>query len=190
MFSRTADYEHFLQLMREATEDHTTAIHAYVLMTNHIHLMATPATETSIPGFMKQVGEQYSLYFNTTYVRTGTPWDGRYKALLLTDERYWLTCLRYIEQNPVRAGMVLRAEDYSWSSYGMHAFGKSQEGLHSHALFDALGRSPAERSEAYRHLSATPLNEDEVRRLRKPSGAPSSLVLRRGQTPGSDPSPR
>ncbi len=132
VFSRGEDYEHFLGLVRNAAERHDTAVHAYVLMTNHIHLIATPESETSIPGFMKHVAERYSWYFNTTYDRSGTPWDGRYRALLLLDERYWLTCLRYVEQNPVRAGMVLRAEDYAWSSFRTHALGESQEWLHGH----------------------------------------------------------
>jgi putative transposase len=136
---------------------------------------------------MKELGERYSQYFNGQYSRTGTPWDGRYRAYVIENERYLLTCLRYVELNPVRAGMVLRPEDYPWSSYAVHAMEKSLEWIRPHAVFAALGRSGAERAAVYRQLCEARLNEDEVRKIRT---TPRSLRRRLavgGQTPGSDP---
>jgi putative transposase len=187
VFSRVDDYYHFLALLREAAARYETAIHAFALMTNHIHVMATPEEPGAIPSMMKELGERYSQYFNATYFRTGTPWDGRYRAYLLLDERYWLTCLRYVELNPVRAGMVMRAEDYEWSTYAAHAFGRRITWLESHPLFIGLGRSDAERAAAYRHLCSARIDDDEVRRLRAHPAVVQPATRERGQTPGSDP---
>jgi putative transposase len=187
VFSRSDDYNHFLALLRDAAARYATAIHAFALMTNHIHVMATPEKEGSIPLMMKELGERYSQYFNAAYLRSGTPWDGRYRAFLLLDERYWLTCLRYIELNPVRAGMVTRAEDYPWSTYAIHALGRQITWLESHPLFIGLGRSDAERAAAYRHLCSATIDDDEVRRLRAHPAVvqtPAAIGVRpRGQTP-------
>jgi putative transposase len=183
VFSAQADYERFLTLVRDASSSHCAAIHAFALMTNHIHLIATPTTIVAIPALMKEVGERYSVYFNAAHSRTGTPWDGRYRAFLLTDERYWLTCLRYVEQNPVRARMVIRPEDYAWSSYATHAFGRSHEWLQPHPVFDSLGRSAAERSAVYLRLCDAPLTDDEICTLRKSAAASATPV-------GSDPGVR
>ena len=180
VFSQTHDYEHFLACVADAACGHGVSVHAYVLMTNHIHLLATPDQARSMPAFMKQVGERYSMYFNRAYGRIGTPWTGRYRALLISDERYWLTCLRYIELNPVRAQVVVRPDDYAWSSFSAHAAGEDHPWLRTHPLFESLGRSRWERSDAYRRLCSAALTEDEVRTIRKPP-------RRWGQTPGSDP---
>lgn len=187
IFSGPDDYLCFLDLLRTAATAHAVAVHAFVLMTNHVHLLVTPGDQAAIPAMMKALGERYSRYFNRAYLRTGTPWDGRYRAFLIQDERYWLTCLRYIELNPVRAQMVLRAQDYEWSSYRAHALQARIEWLEQHPLYRSLGASGLERATAYRRLCAEALPDDEVRRLRS---APASHVAggrKRGQTPGSDP---
>ncbi|HUR35338.1 MAG TPA: transposase [Vicinamibacterales bacterium] len=187
VFSRPEDYERFLRCLREAAARHATAVHAFVLMTNHVHLIATPEAEDSVPGFMKEVGERYSRYFNDTYSRSGTPWDGRYKAILLRDERYWLTCLRYVEQNPVRAGMVAQPEHYTWSSYLSHAFARSSDWLKPHPVFDALAPSATERATVYRRISNAALTDDEVRTLRslKPLvRLPAASLASLGSHPG------
>jgi putative transposase len=186
IFSRTDDYESFLGLLKAAAPRHGTAIHGFVLMTTHVHILATPEGPASIPAMMKELGERYSRYFNGEYSRSGTPWDGRYRAFVIEDERYLLTCLRYVELNPVRAGMVLRAEDYRWSSYAVHALGSSSDWLVPHAVFAALGRSAAERAVVYRKLCDARLSEEEVRRIR----TTSRRKVVRGQTPGSDPGVR
>jgi len=166
VFSCESDYERFLHELGEAATAHDVAVHAYVLMTNHVHVMMTPDRPRSISSTMKQLGERYSRYFNGRYDRIGTPWSGRYRGLLITDERYWLTCLRYIEQNPVRAGMVVAPSDYQWSSYAAHALGRDPGWLKSHPVFDGLGRSTPERAETYRQLCSATVSSDDVRRLR------------------------
>jgi putative transposase len=184
VFSSTADYHQFLRLVQGAMERHAAAVHAFALMANHIHLIATPSVSTSIPAFMKDLGERYSVYFNATYSRIGTPWSGRYKALLLTDERYWLTCLRYVELNPVRAKIVVNADDYEWSSYSSHALGRPHEWLRPHPVFESLGQSRAERAEVYRRLCDAPLTEDDVRRIRTPPRNPALIARDTGSDPG------
>jgi putative transposase len=188
VFSRSDDYHQFLALLRDAAARCATAVHAFALMTNHVHVIATPEEPASIPSMMKELGERYSQYFNAAYLRSGTPWDGRYRAFLLLDERYWLTCLRYVELNPLRAGMVTRAEDYEWSTYSAHAFGRHLDWLEPHPLFVALGASEAERAAAYRRLCSATIHDDEVRRLRAHPAVVQPSAPYRGQTPGSDPS--
>jgi putative transposase len=111
---------------------------------------------------MKQLDGRYARYFNRTYPRTGTLWNGKYRRFLIDGERYWLTCLRYIEQNPVKAGIVVAAEEYRWSSYSAHAFGNGPEWLTYHLVYQALGSTPERRRAAYRTLCGTPLTESEA----------------------------
>src|SRR4029450_12142862 len=109
------DCEVFLDLLLNAAVDFALAVHAFALMKNHYHLLATPGDETSLSRTIQEVAGNYCQFFNRRYGRIGTIWNGRYKPLLITDERYWLTCLRYIEQNPVRARIVDSPELYRWS---------------------------------------------------------------------------
>jgi putative transposase len=162
IFGDDSDYESFLVMLQSATKRYRVDVHGYSLMTTHTHLLVTPSTTSGASKAMKQVGVAYVLYFNKKYQRVGTLWTGRYKAKPITDERYWLTCLRYIEQNPVRAGMVVRPEQYRWSSYRVHALGHHSDWLASHPLLGALGATPAERQAAYRALCAIPLSSEEI----------------------------
>jgi len=118
-------YQFYLELWQELSVKYQVAVHAYCLMTNHIHFLVTPATDDSISNTMKVVGSRYTQYINKKYKRTGTLWEGRHKSSLIQSERYLLTCYRYIELNSVRAGMVERPEEYKWSSYGIYAWGDS-----------------------------------------------------------------
>ena len=115
---------------------------------------------------MHQLGVRYVLHFNRKYERVGTLFTGRYRAKPINDERYWLTCLRYIEQNPVRAKLVVQPEQYRWSSYGAHALGQPKEWLASHPALEALGADSAERQSAYRAICAVPMNSGEIVRQR------------------------
>jgi putative transposase len=117
IFAADEDYRFFLDCLGDAATRHGCVIHAYVLMTNHVHLLITPEHEGSIGKALQSVGRRYVQYFNYTYQRTGTLWEGRYKATLIDSESYLLTCYRYIELNPVRADMVPHPRDYLWSSY-------------------------------------------------------------------------
>ncbi len=127
-------------------------MYAYVLMTNHVHLLAAPEREDSIPRALQALGRRYVRYVNDTYRRTGTLWEGRYRAALIDSEEYFLSCCRYIELNPVRAGIVRHPSRYRWSSYASHARGTADRLVTQHALYRALGRSDVERRAAYRRL--------------------------------------
>jgi putative transposase len=153
-------------MLQSATERYGVAVHGFSLMTTHTHLQVTPSTEEGTSAAMKQLGVRYVLYFNRKYQRVGTLWTGRFRAKPIDDERYWLTCLRYIEQNPVRAKIVVLPEQYRWSSYRAHALGETMEWLASHPLLDALGATPAQRQAAYRAICAVPLSTGELVRQR------------------------
>jgi len=151
-FFAEADCRHYLQWLREALTEAECTLHAYVLMTNHVHLLLTPRSAEAVPRALISLGRRYVQHVNRTYERTGTLWDGRYKSSLIQSNRYLLACLRYIELNPVRAAIVRDPADYPWSSYRTHAFGQPDELVSPHPLYWALGRDGPERQAAYRKL--------------------------------------
>lgn len=167
IFADEDDYRFYLECLAEAAKKHAYDIHAYVLMTNHAHLLATPRHEDSIAKTMQSVGRRYVQYFNHTYQRTGTLWEGRYKATLIDSEAYLLTCYRYIELNPVRACMVSHPREYPWSSYRCHADGEADALVTDHALYRALGEPAEARQAAYRALFNSCLNEADVIAIRE-----------------------
>jgi putative transposase len=141
-----------LELIHDYAKEYAVAIHAYVLMDNHFHLLATPATTEGLPLMMQAVGRRYVRYYNGWYQRTGALWEGRYKSTLIETERYLLACMAYIDLNPVRAGMVAQAADYPWSSY-RHYVGLNVDRLVTpHALYWGLGNTPFAREAAYAAL--------------------------------------
>ena len=152
VFFETGDYQTYLYWLREASERYDCAIHAYVLMTNHVHILATPANKKGISLLMQYTGRHYVPYINHTYGTSGSIWEGRYKGSLVHDEQYLLTCMRYIELNPVRAGMVAEPSLYRWSSYRANAQGKSDALITRHPLYEKLGSHPQEQMEAYKAL--------------------------------------
>jgi putative transposase len=151
IFHDTEDRHVFLAYLSLAAQ-RGTPVHSYCLMTTHYHLLVTPDHDRALPGTIKRLGERYVQFYNRKHARTGSLWDGRYQGEIVADERYLFTCLRYIEQNPVKAGMVARAEDYRWSSYRVHAFGEPSPWLVPHPLYLALGPTPEARQAAYRAL--------------------------------------
>jgi putative transposase len=152
--------------IQHAAGAHGVRIHAYVFMTNHIHLLVTPDAADSVPKMMHKLGRLYVDYFNRNHRRTGTLWEGRYKAAIIEDERYLLTCMRYIELNPVRAGMVESPGDYGWSSLRANAWGARDRLLSAHSEYVALGHSDRARRAAYRELFGGTLAEEEIGRIR------------------------
>lgn len=144
------DRERYLGLVSEASRKHSCAVHAFVLMKNHVHLLLTPTDEYGPSRMMKQVGERYVQYFNKRHERTGSLWEGRFKSNLVESESYLLTCQHYIECNPVRAFMVPHARDYEWSSYRVNAEGRASLIVTRHPLFQSLGRDDLERQRVYR----------------------------------------
>jgi putative transposase len=166
MFSQDIDFELFLVFLQGAAERYAVRIHAYALMTNHYHLIATPEGPRNLPDMMKLLNGRYVCYFNRKHDRIGTLLNGRYVSKPIGDATYWLTCLRYVELNPVAARIVGRPEAYRWSSYRAHAFGDGPSWLSSHPAYDALGPSPSWRQAAYRTLCETPLTEAELALLK------------------------
>jgi putative transposase len=153
-FFSELDYRVYLSKLKEYSEKYAVAIHAFVLMTNHVHLLATPTTAKGISDLMQNLGRYYVWHVNQRYQRTGTLWEGRFKSELVDSELYLLQVSRYIELNPVRAFMVADPADYPWSSYQANALGKSIQLLTPHPCYLALGATAAERQRNYRGLFA------------------------------------
>lgn len=165
-FLAEQDYRRYLDDLLATAEKFHCRIHSYVLMTNHVHLLMTPMREEGIGDTMQALGRRYVYYINKTYRRTGTLWEGRYKASLVDSEGYLLTCMRYIELNPVRAQMVSHPGEYKWSSYGANAQGREDALLSPHPLYTTLGASPADRQQAYRELFRHRMDNDLLHEIR------------------------
>lgn len=162
-FFHEEDYTLYLHHLQELADRLRCAVHAYCLMTNHVHLLLTPKTVDGCRLLMKNLGQRYVQHINRSYRRSGTLWEGRYRSCLTQSERYVLACHRYIELNPVRAGMVSHAREYRWSSYRSNAEGKRCDWLVLHAQYLALGRSDQARRDAYRRLVVDAATVDEIR---------------------------
>ena len=158
IFSSSADYQTLLDLLAENAKKFDVAIHAYVLMGNHFHLLATPQTPDGLPQMMQAVGRRYVRYFNDIQKRSGTLWEGRYKSTVIQTERYLLACMAYIDLNPVRAGLVTQARDYPWSSHGHYAGQRTDKLITPHALVWDLGNTPFAREAAYAALVQAGIN--------------------------------
>ena len=152
IFVDRADQEKLLALLAENTTRFRVALHAYVLMSNHFHLLATPSSADGLPQFMQAVGRSYVRWFNDRHGRSGTLWEGRYKSTLIQTDRYLLACMAYIDLNPVRAGMVAEARDYPWSSHAHYAGLRHDRLVTPHPLYWALGNTPFAREAAYADL--------------------------------------
>ena len=161
IFASTADYEALLALLAENAAKFRVALHAYVLMGNHFHLLATPNTADGLPQLMQAVGRRYVRYFNDSQQRSGTLWEGRYKSTLIQTERYLLACMAYIDLNPVRAGLVAEPRDYPWSSHGHYVGLRSDRLVTPHPLVWELGNTPFAREAAYADLVRAGVNAQQ-----------------------------
>jgi putative transposase len=167
-FFDDADRRIYLALLRIHASRHGCAIHAYVLMGNHVHLLATPTEDTSVSRMMKAVGERYVRYFNRKHGRTGTLWEGRFRSSIVQSEAYLFECQRYIELNPTRAKLVSHPKDYRWSSYPANASGSPCGLVTPHDLYLAMSSSRIERAEAYQALFGEFREpEDKIRFIRE-----------------------
>jgi putative transposase len=181
IFRCASDFEAFLHALREVTLLHPIKIHTYVLMTNHIHLMATPESAGALGAAMQTLGRRYVPFFNNRYGRTGGLYDGRYRSFEIDNEDYWFNCARYVESNPVRAGLANAPEAYRWSSYSSYAFGKADPVITPHWLYLGLGDTPEVRQNAWRALSGAPFADDRLAEIRtsvntgRPLGAAAPL---------------
>ena len=165
-FFAEEDYHTYLHWLKHALAEAHCALHAYALMTNHVHLLITPKRAETVPRLIIALGRRYVQYINQTYKRTGTLWDSRYKSSLIHADTYLLTCQRYIELNPVRAGMVDDPAHYRWTSYRANALGRADELLTPHPVYLALGQSPKPRQAAYRALFRGELDAEVISDIR------------------------
>ena len=167
VFFDDLDYQEYLRCLKLAADDCNCAVHAYVLMTNHVHLLLTPARADSVGRLFQSLGRHYVRYVNETYQRHGGLWEGRYKCNVIDSRAYLLSCMRYIELNPVRAGMVDHPAKYRWSSYAANALGVGNAVLTAQAEYLALGRFPNDRQSVYRTLFDAEVDSDELALLRR-----------------------
>lgn len=161
------DFGFYINSLQAALQRYNVQLHAFVLMTNHVHLLLTPDDTEGISRVMQGVGRDYVRYVNKHYRRSGTLFEGRHKSSLIDSERYLLQCQRYIELNPVRAKMVQHPAQYHWSSYQHHGLGKSISCLTPHPLYLGLGESSESRCEAYQTLFSTALSSVELNNIRQ-----------------------
>lgn len=166
-FFSVADYRFYLDTLRAQAEAWECAIHAYVLMSNHVHLLLTPARADGPSLLMKHLGQRYVQYFNRRHQRSGSLWEGRFRSCLAQEETYALICSRYIELNPVRAGMVADPSDYPWSSYHANAQGALDPLLTPSESYRALAMDPGTRQQRYRALFNMTLEPDTVTHIRR-----------------------
>jgi putative transposase len=185
-FASANDYLVYLDMLRECAFDCGCAVHAYVLMTNHVHLLLSPSDGDSVSMMMKRLSCRYVLYFNRRHDRTGTLWEGRFHSSLVQDERYLMICHRYIELNPIRACMVAAPSEYPWSSYLGNALGRQNDLLTPHSVYTRLGADADTRQAAYRHLFSECLSDDTLDQLRQAGKGNRPLGALSSGSPGSD----
>ncbi len=166
IFATEEDYAFYRDCLLDAAKAQAVAIHAYVLMTNHVHLLASPQSSEGLSKLFQSVGRRYVQYFNHVHDRTGTLWEGRYRATVVHAEDYLLTCMRYIEMNPVRAGMVEHPGDYPHSSYRANAQGIADALVNPHRLYRRLGRTEEDRQSAYRQLFRGQIGKQDLEAIR------------------------
>ena len=167
VFYDEADYQVYLKWLKEAAERYHCQIHAYVLMSNHIHLLATPKEVSGITRLMQYVGRHYVPYINRTYGGSGSIWEGRYKASLVQQETYLLACMRYIELNPVRANMVKTPGQYRWSSFRRNGRGKNDGLVEAHSVYLSLGKTDKARQAAYKALFKSSIEDIDINDIRQ-----------------------
>lgn len=174
IFREPEDYQRFLAWLKEIARFYSVAIHAYVLMPNHLHLLASPSDNDGLALMMQKLGRLYVPWFNHKYERYGGLFQGRYRTSLVDTDSYFLTCSRYIELNPVRAHLVANPLDYPWSSYAHHAGVRVDSIVSDHSLYWALGNTPFHREAAYTGLVEQGLSEEELALINRAvlSGAP------------------
>lgn len=165
-FGANGDYHVYLSLLDEISQRYSCSIHAFVLMSNHVHLLLTPEKSDSASLLMKHLGQRFVQFINRKYGRTGSLFEGRFRSCVVDSQAYLLRCHRYIEMNPVRANMVTHPSEYRWSSYGANAEGKRCDFLVPHPEYTALASRDEERRERYRSLFDEVINAEELRSIR------------------------
>ncbi len=194
-FLADEDYQSYLDWLTEYSKVSGCDIHAYVLMTNHVHLLLTPKRPDSAGNLMKRLGQRYVQYINRTYRRSGTLWEGRFRSSIIQQEEYLFLCQRYIEMNPVRAKLVEHPRDYRWSSYRVNGQGEKSSVIKNHILYQGLGKDASKRQTTYREFFRNELEPGEIDKIRRATNGNFALgtdrftediceVLGRRVTPG------
>ena len=166
-FYSEQDYQYYLECLYDASQRYGVLVHAYVLMTNHVHMLMTPVKKDSISLTMQSIGRRYVQYINKKYHRTGTLWESRHKASLVDRDNYLLKCMRYIELNPVRANMVKHPADYRWSSYRCNGNNGYNKLISQHEMYMSLGNQSEIRTQAYRALFENELDHNDINLIRQ-----------------------
>jgi putative transposase len=185
-FRAKSDYLVYLRLLHQLSAKRACAVHAYCLMTNHVHLLITPAAADGCADLMRDLGQRYVQHFNRTYTRTGTLWEGRFRSCVAESARYVLACYRYIELNPVRAGIVMHPRDYPWSSHRANAVDDDDPLVTAHPEYAGMGSDLASRRAAYRALFEGTLDaelDDRIRDATKGGFALASQRFKSGVVP-------
>ncbi len=164
-FYLTQDYQRYLDDLKKSALKYSCRIHAYVLMTNHVHLLITPMSEHGISQMMQALGGSYVKYINSTYKQSGTLWEGSFKASLIDSDMYLLACMCYIELNPVRAGLVKHPGEYKWSSYQQNVQRPDTDFIENHQIFSMLGETIKERQFVYRGLFHRYIENDVIHQI-------------------------
>ncbi len=167
VFAEDEDYFAYRSWLKEASELYNCQIHAYVMMTNHVHILLSAEEPTNISKLSQAVGRKYVPYFNHKYGKSGTLWEGRFKSSSIDSKFYLLACYRYIELNPIRAGMVKNSEDYVWSSYHANALGEKDSLITAHPVYLRLGKTKTQRQSTYKDLFKEPLGENLITEIRQ-----------------------
>ncbi|MEO7494495.1 MAG: transposase [Massilia sp.] len=162
IFREPEDYQRFLVWLRESAREFGVAVHAYALMPDHLHLLATPSDATCLAQTMQRVGRFYVPWYNGKYNRAGSLFQGRFRTSLIEAQRYFMVCSRYIELNPVRTRMVAEPGEYPWSSYAHHAGIRPDPVITDHMLYWSLGNTPFQREAAYKEMVTQSLSKDEL----------------------------
>ncbi|CAN7646952.1 transposase [Pseudoduganella sp. LjRoot289] len=166
-FFEAEDFEFYLHWLGVALQENECALHSYVLMDNHVHLLLTQAELGNCARLFMSLGRRFVHFVNTKYKRSGTLWESRYRSSLVQAESYLMRCHHYIEYNPVRANMVHDPASYRWSSYRANALGQRNPLITPHALYTGLASLPDARHLAYRDLCAQLLGEPEILTIRR-----------------------
>lgn len=165
-FTSDADIHAYAHWLADAATFYEVDVHGWVFMTNHVHLLVTPHRPNAVSRLMQSLGRRYVQYFNYAYARSGTLFEGRFRSCLVQDSEYFLACLRYIELNPVRAGMVKDPAHYRWSSYAAHGLGVDVGMWTPHPTYISLGDDKPSRQSRYRRLVGEVLEPAVIEKIR------------------------
>ena len=186
IFREAADFEYMRHCLREARIGRGVVLNSYVLMTNHIHLLVTAEDDTGVSRFMQSAAVRYVARFNRKYGRTGTLWEGRFFSAVVMTDHYLMACHRYLDENPVRAGLVRCAADYPWSSHRYHAYGAEDDLVCAHPTILALAEAAPLRRLAYARMFMSEFPDDDLEAIRTATHKRRAL----GAAPGPQPQRR